>query len=53
MEERIKKKEIYLSLGLLEKFQNLELSGNKLRYKLRKPFDSMIKIKGCLSWCWK
>lgn len=34
-------------------FQNLELDGNKLRYKLRKPFDSIVKIKGCLSWCWK
>ena len=41
--KRIKKKEIYLSLELLEKFQNLELDGNKLRYKLRKPFDSMVK----------
>ncbi len=34
-------------------FQNLELSGKELRWKLKRPFDSMLKIKGCPSWCWK
>ncbi len=34
-------------------FSNLELFGKELRWKLKRPFDSMVKIKGCPSWCWK
>lgn len=34
-------------------FSNLELCGKELRWKLKRPFDSMVKIKGCPSWCWK
>lgn len=34
-------------------FQNLELHESQLRWKYKKPFDSMASFENCPMWCWK